>query len=67
MSDISRRDLLASGLALSASSLVSRSTWGRVAQAMGQGSPEALPQADFAVAPRERLLFDFGWKFTFGR
>jgi beta-galactosidase len=66
MSDISRRDLLASGLALSASSLISRSTWGRVAQAMGQGSPEALPQSDFAVAPRERLLFDFGWKFTFG-
>ena len=61
MSQISRRDLLVSGLALSASSLVSRSAWARAAALM-PGSAEALA----AVAPREHLLFDFGWKFTFG-
>ncbi|KAA6464595.1 DUF4982 domain-containing protein [Acidobacteria bacterium AB60] len=65
MADISRRDLLSSALALSASSLVSRSAWARAAKALAdssQGSAAALP----AVAPREQLLFDFGWKFTFG-
>jgi beta-galactosidase len=50
---ISRRDLLFSGLAFSAASLVSRTSWART---------EELE----AVAPREHLLFDFGWKFTFG-
>jgi beta-galactosidase len=61
MSAISRRDVLLSGLALSASSLVARSAWGRAA---------ALAQAHFdaasALAPRELLLFDFDWKFQFG-
>ena len=66
MSSISRRDLLYSGLALSASSVVARSAWGHAAAMMsartGPGSAEALA----AVAPREHLLFDFGWKFMFG-
>lgn len=66
MPDISRRDLLASGLALSASSLLARSAWARIAavlaDAPGQGSAAAVP----AIAPREQLLFDFGWKFTLG-
>ena len=61
MSPVSRRDLLYSGLALSASSLVSRSAWARAAAAFA-GSAENPP----AVAPRQQLLFDFGWKFTFG-
>jgi beta-galactosidase len=62
---ISRRILLSSGLALSASSLLSRSAWARTASLLGDippGSAEAAP----ALAPREQLLFDFGWKFTFG-
>jgi beta-galactosidase len=62
---ISRRCLLSSGLALSASSLLARSAWARTASLFGHtppGSAGALP----AVAPREQLLFDFGWKFTFG-
>jgi beta-galactosidase len=70
MAGISRRELLSSGLALSVSSLVARSAWGRTA-AMIAGSPgiasgelQAAPPA--AIAPRERLLFDFGWKFQFG-
>ena len=62
----SRRELLRSGLALSASSLVARSAWARSAAVMagssGVGSAEALA----VVAPREQLLFDFGWKFQFG-
>ncbi|WP_109485626.1 beta-galactosidase GalA [Occallatibacter savannae] len=61
MSDFSRRDLLVSGLGFSAASLMARSAWGRTA-AMMAGSAEALAP----VAPREHLLFDFGWKFTFG-
>ncbi len=66
MAGISRRDLLYSGAALSASSLVARSAWGRTAALLvgypGAASAEALA----AVAPREQLLFDFGWKFQFG-
>jgi len=66
MPEISRRDLLGSGLALSGYSLLARSAWGRAAAAMHDsslaGSAAALP----AVAPREQLLFDFGWKFMLG-
>jgi beta-galactosidase len=66
MSGISRRDLLSSGLVLSASSLLARSAWGRTA-ALLTGYPQgASAEALAAVAPREHLLFDFGWKFQFG-
>jgi beta-galactosidase len=60
MPGFSRRDLLCSGLALSASSLLARSAWGRVAAATAVGPTQPV------LAPRERLLFDFGWKFQFG-
>ena len=63
MSPISRRDLLSSGLALSTSSLLARSAWARTAALFG-GAPET--GSGTAVAPREQLLFDFGWKFQFG-
>jgi beta-galactosidase len=38
------------------------------AEAMKSESAEALASAEAltALAPREHLLFDFGWKFTFG-
>jgi beta-galactosidase len=64
MPGISRRHLLASGFALSASSLVAHSAWARTAAAFGDaaGSAAALPPE----APRQQLLFDFGWKFIFG-
>jgi beta-galactosidase len=65
MPSISRRNLLASGFALSASSLLSSPAWARAASALAEapsGSAAALP----AIAPREKLLFDFGWKFMFG-
>jgi beta-galactosidase len=63
MSPISRRDLISSGLALSTSTLVARSAWARTA-ALLAGAPDAA--AATALAPREQLLFDFGWKFQFG-
>jgi beta-galactosidase len=66
MTHISRRDLLSSGVALSASSLLACSAWGRTAELLA-GYPEvASAEALAAVAPREQLLFDFGWKFQFG-
>ena len=64
MSRISRRDLLSSGLALSASSLVARSAWARTASLLADTSGAVADNS--AVAPREQLLLDFGWKFLFG-
>ncbi|MDR3798943.1 MAG: beta-galactosidase GalA [Terracidiphilus sp.] len=70
MPSISRRDLLGSGLALSTSSLMARSAWARTAalfsgsQTAGQDSAPGAATA--AIAPRERFLLDFGWKFMFG-
>ena len=66
MPGITRRNLLRSGLALSASSVMPRASWARSA-ALLEGRPEVtLPATPSAVAPRAQLLFDFGWKFTFG-
>jgi len=66
MTTISRRDMIRSGLALSASSLLVRTAWGRAA-ALLEAYPEvASAEALAAVAPREQLLFDFEWKFQFG-
>jgi beta-galactosidase len=66
MTGISRRDLLLSGAALSASSLLARSAWAR-STALLAGDPGAVSAAALAAAsPREQLLFDFGWRFQFG-
>src|SRR5580698_3894440 len=65
MTSFTRRDVLRSGLAVSASTLAAGSI-GR-AHALLAGYPDATPaEAMSAVAPRERLLFDFGWKFFQG-
>ena len=65
MSSFTRRELLRSGLALSASTLVAGSV-GR-AHALLAAYPEAASaEAQSAVAPREHLLFDFDWKFFQG-
>ncbi|MGA3081354.1 MAG: beta-galactosidase GalA [Terracidiphilus sp.] len=58
-------------MALSASSLVARSAWGQansyLSGDLSAGNPgQALASALSAVEPREKLLFDFGWKFQFG-
>ncbi|HTT25010.1 MAG TPA: beta-galactosidase GalA [Candidatus Binatia bacterium] len=62
MTSLTRRDLLVSGLALSASTLVPGSV--QRAHALLARYPAAEPAG--ALAPRERLLFDFGWKFFQG-
>jgi beta-galactosidase len=65
MTSLTRRDLLRSGLALSATTLAAGSV-GR-AHALLAGYPGvASAEALSAVAPREHLLFDFGWKFFQG-
>jgi tetratricopeptide (TPR) repeat protein len=46
--------------------LAARSAWARTAALLGGDMPEGSAAAVPAVAPREQLLFDFGWKFTFG-
>ena len=64
MSSFTRRDLLRSGVVLSASSLVPGSM-NRVHALLGRRA-NAPAEAATAVAPREHLLFDFGWKFCQG-
>jgi beta-galactosidase len=66
MPGLSRRELLSSGLALSASSLIARSAWGHTAALLAGYPGPASAEALAAVAPREQLLFDFGWKFQLG-
>jgi len=66
MARISRRDLLCSGAALSATSILARSSWGRTAALLAGYPDAASAEALAAVAPREQLLFDFNWKFQMG-
>jgi beta-galactosidase len=66
MSRISRRDLLGSGLALSTSSLMTRTAWARTAALFSHDAQVPGQGAAPAIAPREQFLFDFGWKFMFG-
>jgi len=66
MSSLSRRDLLRSGLALSATSLLPGNALARV-NALLETYPNApSAEAASAIAPREHLLFDFNWKFAVG-
>jgi len=62
MTSLTRRDLLRTGLALSASTLLPGTV--RHAQALLGRYPALEPAG--ALPPRERLLFDFGWKFFQG-
>src|SRR5579885_3123233 len=63
MVEMNRRDLLCGEAAVGMHTLLAR-------KAIDRGMAEAaLPreaQGFAAVAPRERLLLDFGWKFTLG-
>jgi len=63
MSFVSRRDLLRSGFALSVSSLLSIHA-DRAHLLLARSGVHA--QSPATIAPRERLLFDFDWKFQFG-
>src|SRR3954465_1281763 len=65
MSSVTRRDVLRAGMALSASSLVPASV--RRAEALLATYPDVpSAEASSAVTPRQRQLFDFGWKFFQG-
>jgi beta-galactosidase len=64
MPGITRRNLLASGLVLSASSFLAPSIWARNAALRGEDTLDGA--ARNALGPREQLLFDFGWKFVLG-
>jgi len=65
MPSFTRRDVLRSGLVLSASTLVPGSIQ-RANALLAHYADVPSAEASSAVAPRERLLFDFGWKFMFG-
>ncbi|HEV2467873.1 MAG TPA: beta-galactosidase GalA [Candidatus Sulfotelmatobacter sp.] len=65
MPSFTRRDVLRSGLVLSASTLVP-SSMQRANALLAHYGDVPSAEASSAVAPRERLLFDFGWKFMFG-
>jgi beta-galactosidase len=61
MVQITRRDLVATGAALSAPALLGSSALAAAAKVPATSAPTGT-----AVAPREQALFDFGWKFAFG-
>ena len=66
MPRISRRDLIASGLALSTSSLIARSAWAGTAGMLNSDPLVDITKPGPAIAPREELLFDHRWKFKLG-
>ena len=61
MVETNRRELLRSAVAVALHSLAARS-----ALALGLPRSTLNEPADEALPPRERLLLDFGWKFTAG-
>lgn len=63
MNSLTRRSLLQSGIALSAAGLASRSG---LAHAESMLALWQAGEQGTSAAPRERLLFDFNWKFVFG-
>jgi beta-galactosidase len=66
MSDVTRRDLIRSGFALSAAAALGNSAIARAAALLATDALVASASALAAVVPREQLLLDFGWKFTLG-
>jgi beta-galactosidase len=58
---LSRRDVLRSGLAASTTALLAGT-----AAARAEGLLAAAEESHAALAPRERTLLDFGWKFMMG-
>ncbi|MGC1548046.1 MAG: beta-galactosidase GalA [Rhodanobacter sp.] len=66
MIDITRRTFVISSIGLLGSSLLPRAVWAGNAQGMAGKQLWPLAQGGTAVAPREQLLFDFGWRFALG-
>jgi beta-galactosidase len=65
MTRCTRRDLLQSGAAISASSFLARNSLARFNQWLANSSGQSA-DALSAIRPREHLLFDFDWKFFQG-
>src|SRR3984957_11582498 len=65
-SDMTRRDLLRTGLAVSAATLVPGAVSRAHALVAAAYPATAAAEMMSVVAPRERLLFDFDWKFFQG-
>ncbi|MGC2619466.1 MAG: glycoside hydrolase family 2 TIM barrel-domain containing protein, partial [Acidobacteriaceae bacterium] len=63
MPKLTRRNVLLSGLGISGAALFSRSGLARTEAMLQAATGEA---AEPAIAPREKLLADFGWKFKLG-
>jgi beta-galactosidase len=61
---MNRRDVLQSAGALALYSLIPRNA--AALERSARDSTDAAAQALAAIAPRERLLLDFGWKFFMG-
>jgi beta-galactosidase len=66
MPALTRRELLRTGVVVSASSLAAGSFVARANALLAAYPGAASAEALSAIAPREHLLFDFGWKFFFG-
>ena len=62
MVEVTRRDLVVTGIVLSAPLMLGGTAF---ATKLAKQAAEQGPSVT-AVAPREQLLFDFGWKFAFG-
>ncbi len=65
MPSLSRRELIRSGLAVSAATLIPTAV-SRAHAMLAEYPVAASAEALNALAPRERLLFDFGWRFFQG-
>src|SRR5258708_4384986 len=63
---LTRSSLLLTGVAVSACSLAAGSFLSRANALLAAYPGAASAEALSAVAPREHLLLDFGWKFQFG-
>jgi len=66
MTPFTRRDLLRSGIAVSASSLLPVSSLRAASQPVEEPSRSPFPENALSIAPREHLLLDFDWKFFQG-
>ena len=66
MREITRRDLVRCGVGLSTAAVVNGSAIARAATLLSASSAVSPAVTPTALPPREQLLFDFGWKFTFG-
>jgi len=64
MPDPTRRDLLKTGLAVAAGTMLPPAVTGALEAATVHGAPAHVPTA--TSSPRERLLLDTGWRFHLG-